>query len=1387
MTENNKENTFQDQIALKAEQKLEYARSLKKSLIELIRMHCSSSLGIYENIYDSLPIQMDVPEFEELLISARNEKEGFIDLEFTPMPESLNYLHKMFKQIAVSMSWFRISSFFQGKDFCVFNDFTPKGQAFRSRGFSYLMDALCCISTQPGLVVRLFNETEANRSGAYSVWLNVHGVWTPLMIDDAVPIFENNSGKSLFFLSSPNNETKEIWYMLLEKAFAKAYGSYHNLFNGFESYALRDLTGAPTITYNICMIEPEQQITESDKIHISELWKRISNSLRKGYVLSFMPRLPSAEEKEENRAKSDDLYHLENHLDSGIYASHNYAILAAKEVETNETSTKLIKLRYPWIGEKWVGDWSSESNKWTNELREALHYHSDDVQDGEIWMSINDCMWYYETLNICKVSPSFCYNHIALDFPKKRMLRAVVRLTISKKGKYTFSLDQKDTRIFPSSQYKYTPVKLTLVRLDDGEFKLQSHTSSQKHRNCFIRKLVEPGEYFILAEKLPERVNELLEKKAPELFKEWRNVVFSVYGPTSVPLLTVECGEKHLAHDFLMYESWKWYSKEKDSNELTQFNINLGNGEKTQIKIEVMKVPSSNIFILRNQNDFGIEVVLTFKDIDNMEIVGPSGKISFAQRFILNSNDIDLFILREAEERINQAEPTDSFKILRVDGTKLESFKNNKHQRSQFFNFMMDNLPESIHTATERYPELSINGLYDENLNRIELKDKEVKFTRKSYTIRRRENGARKRNSYTIPLKEKAIKLDDINNQPNFQSIVTGNKPSFGSLDEKIEDFQESRRERDLPKNEQINRNKSLIRFSEKQDLISKEIKLEKQRAASTAPKKSILKNVNLNEDEEKVKLQNQPIKPEEGSMSRQRYSQLLGLPKDELFKLQKKELVSLMNFTGLDQFLSLFELDQDMIHRLFDKLSNNESPQKEEVILEKPKMNDDQLKEEDNNKIAIHKKETPAKIEKPIYVDSPEVARIVEKTPIKHEKTIAIIERPLHSSGQKKKFSAVKEIPIERVQYSSMSSMNPIIQNNSLIRKPQQSYKQVIYDAEPQRKHHNSYQQKIVGRNQNYTSSENPTKERAIQEYEYTYIVPKDNKHYRSVNQEYSVREIANPLQVKEERYQQEYSLRDIPQRRIIEPFRDEYFNQEKMNPFEKNPQSSNGYNNLGRSQNPLQRRNIEEYHYGNQQQGQAVRDGEHYNYNQPTSNFNDYTSNSGLMGSNYRRAELEVIKNPNLNFKSQLNQNPRLDELFQRKLENAPIPPVYSPQFVPLPESTNVEITSPFSSNQKAHVKVVPDPFQGQGQGVIYEQGRIDSSHPYSESVPQGQLASNYLSFLEREEPKNPLMRKFNSKHAEPNKSENVSRSSKRKPSSILTMKMRNPVDKIKFSKNN
>ena len=117
---------------------------------------------------------------------------------------------------------------------------------------------------------------------------------------------------------------------------------------------------------------------------------------------------------------------------------------------------------------------------------------------------------------------------------------------------------------------------------------------------------------------------------------------------------------------------------------------------------------------------------------------------------------------------------------------------------------------------------------------------------------------------------------------------------------------------------------RSAIRFKEDSEVVPEELPASKKgqkRSRSQIPKKPILKNININKQEEQDKLKAMPAEPEY-QLSRQRYAQLLAMPNEDLLKLDPKEVYALINFMGLDQFLAMFEFEQQEVDQLFELLA---------------------------------------------------------------------------------------------------------------------------------------------------------------------------------------------------------------------------------------------------------------------------------------------------------------------------------------------------------------------------------------------------------------------------------------------------------------------------------
>ncbi|XP_057655496.1 calpain-A-like [Diorhabda carinulata] len=208
-----------------------------------------------------------------------------------------------------------------------------------------------------------------------------YGRWIDVVIDDKLPTID---GKLIFTKTKYANV---FWTPLLEKAYAKLYGSYANIEGGYISDALEDLTGGLNEVYPHLLEFSKNQ----------DVFKMMLVSfLRKSFMGCAITDSTVAEEENEY----------------GLYSRHAYSITNVVEVlSKNGKPYKLLRLRNPWGTGEWKGNWSDNSNTWEDLPENTKQKLLVKANDGEFWMQYEQFIEMFNLLEFCHPNPdSMAYN-----------------------------------------------------------------------------------------------------------------------------------------------------------------------------------------------------------------------------------------------------------------------------------------------------------------------------------------------------------------------------------------------------------------------------------------------------------------------------------------------------------------------------------------------------------------------------------------------------------------------------------------------------------------------------------------------------------------------------------------------------------------------------------------------------------------------------------------------------------------------------------------------------------------------------------------------------------------------------------------------------------------
>lgn len=288
----------------------------------------------------------------------------FTDPEFEPVAESLGNTQV---GAAAMCTWTRIPELVGAGDpkrkmYLFEHKINPNDIKQGGLGNCWLLAALSALAEQPHYIRQMFVTNQINPRGRYKIRLYcpVDKKKMIVTIDDFIPVHSKQGAQTVF--SHPNGN--EGWVLLIEKAFAKYAGSYHNIEGGLMIYALTAFTGCNGShfdRYNGGWTRSEMRVTRfprekgtpprKDQISFNstnegiksddEMFEMVFKLLKHRCILAA------------GSVGRDTTITDGRGKEGGIVGGHAYSILKAYKPHLTTEKIRLIQLRNPWGTFEW--------------------------------------------------------------------------------------------------------------------------------------------------------------------------------------------------------------------------------------------------------------------------------------------------------------------------------------------------------------------------------------------------------------------------------------------------------------------------------------------------------------------------------------------------------------------------------------------------------------------------------------------------------------------------------------------------------------------------------------------------------------------------------------------------------------------------------------------------------------------------------------------------------------------------------------------------------------------------------------------------------------------------------------------------------------------------
>jgi hypothetical protein len=295
-------------------------------------------------------------------------------------------------------------------------------------GNCWFLSSLAALAEfQDGRFVRaLFpGQSGISSSGVYLVRLCLGGQWRGILVDDRLPCI--GGGMYCKQLACCVTHRLQIWASIIEKAYAKACGSYDAIVGGEAGEAFSALTGWPytMIRFNQPGFDPDI------------FWAALCSSRDMGFLMTCSTCETS---------------------NSCLEPFHVSLLMDVFEEEVpGKGFVQLLKIRNQQETDKrkWQGEWSDRCRNWTPELRRKLGC-PEGGSPGIWFINLKDFLKLFAHCTICRIrSDEWHESRQSVQLPSNDVAHTGLEITAHDTTECALSLSQPDERLRKGPMFRH--------------------------------------------------------------------------------------------------------------------------------------------------------------------------------------------------------------------------------------------------------------------------------------------------------------------------------------------------------------------------------------------------------------------------------------------------------------------------------------------------------------------------------------------------------------------------------------------------------------------------------------------------------------------------------------------------------------------------------------------------------------------------------------------------------------------------------------------------------------------------------------------------------------------------------------------------------------------